>query len=857
MERMRPHVVVLSTLFPAPGQPQAGLFVRERMLRVAARLPVTVVSPMPWFPLQGLLARWRPSFRPPAPPREVQAGVEVLRPRFFSLPGVLKRFDGWFLALGALSTLRALKRAGRMHVLDAHFAYPDGYAAARLGRWLGVPVTITLRGSEARQVLEGPLRKRIAGALHAAQRVFAVADALKKVALSLGVEAEKVRVLRNGVDSAKFHPVARAQARRSLGLPEDAPVLISVGGLVERKGFHRVIACLPELSASFPGLQYLVVGGASPEGDMSRELRSQVASLRLQDRVRFLGALRPEELKVPLSAADVFVLATRNEGWANVFLEAMACGLPVITTDVGGNAEVVCRDELGTVVPFDDHAALVEAIAAALRRPWNRDAIVGYARARDWSACVDALTDELTAVAVSALRPEGRPAKGAYTRLVSGVLFPLHERLKGHGSVSARARLEQMQWWPSQQLEALRAARLRALLEHAGSRVPYYAELWRRCGISAGEVRGPQDLSRLPLLAKGDIRANLEALKSLDAGSLARSNTGGSTGEPLIYFLGKERISHDVAARWRATRWWGVDIGDPEIVVWGSPIELGAQDRLRGLRDAVLRTELVPAFDLSDAALEQAVKRIRRRRPKMLFGYPSALAHIARYAQRRGIALDELGIEVAFVTAERLYGDQRAIISRVFGCAVANGYGSREAGFIAHECPAGGMHISAEDVIVEIVDGAGRPLPAGRPGEIVVTHLASREFPFIRYRTGDIGVLAEDPCPCGRTLPLLKDIQGRSTDFVVARNGRVMHGLALIYVIREVPGVRQFKVIQESLEHTRVLLATDADFREGDVQTIRRGIEGRLGEGVTVDIERVAHIAGEASGKYRYVLSRI
>ena len=444
-----------------------------------------------------------------------------------------------------------------------------------------------------------------------------------------------------------------------------------------------------------------------------------------------------------------------------------------------------------------------------------------------------------------------------YTAAVSRVLFPLQERWKGHTTVSVREALERSQWWDRDLLRRLQYARLQSLLEHAAEHVPYYRDVFRRLGLRASDIRTLADLSLLPLLEKADIRANVDALTSQQSENLYRSNTGGSTGEPLVFFLGKERVSHDVAAKWRATRWWGVDIGDPEIVVWGSPIELKAQDRMRGWRDALMRTELLPAFEMSPDKLDRFIARIRNRRPKMLFGYPSALAHIARHAEERRIRLDDLGTKVALVTAEKLYDEQRDDIRRVFGCPVANGYGGRDAGFIAHECPQGGMHITAEDVIVEVIDPEGRPVKAGMPGEIVVTHLATHDFPFIRYRTGDIGVLSDRQCACGRGLPLLEEIQGRSTDFVVARDGTVMHGLALIYAVRDVPGVREFKVIQESLDRTRLLLATDAHFAERDIEAIRGAIARRLGSGVEVVIERVDQIPREASGKHRYVVSRV
>jgi len=444
-----------------------------------------------------------------------------------------------------------------------------------------------------------------------------------------------------------------------------------------------------------------------------------------------------------------------------------------------------------------------------------------------------------------------------YSGFCAHVLFPLQERLKGHSSVAVRRRLEQTQWWDPQKLRQLQNERLQELIRRAVAHVPYYRDLFASLGSGPADVRSAEDLARIPFLTKAIIRANTQALKADDAGVLARSNTGGSSGEPLIFYLGKERVSHDVAAKWRATRWWDVDIGDREIVLWGSPIELGTQDRVRDLRDRLFRTRLLPAFQLSEARLDDFVADIRRTRPAMLFGYPSALARIAHHAVVRRQRMDNLGIKVAFVTSERLYEDQRRAIAETFGCRVANGYGGRDAGFVAHECPAGGMHVTAEDLILEAVDDAGQVLPAGTAGELVVTHLASGDFPFIRYRTGDVGILDDRHCACGRGLPLLREIQGRTTDFVVARDGTVMHGLALIYAVRDVPGVRKFKIVQESLVHTRVTLVVDPGFDELAVERMRRDMVRRLGEGVRVDFERAEDIAPEASGKFRYVVSKV
>ena len=444
---------------------------------------------------------------------------------------------------------------------------------------------------------------------------------------------------------------------------------------------------------------------------------------------------------------------------------------------------------------------------------------------------------------------------GLYTSLVSKFLFPVHEFLKRHNSVALRRQMEEVQWWSADHIAALQLQRLRELLQDVAINVPYYRDLFAQLDFDVASVQSIADLQRLPFLTKTDIRANTDQLRHMQAKGLTRFNTGGSSGEPLIFFIGNKRVSHDVAAKWRATRWWGVDIGDPEIVVWGSPIELGKQDRLKHWRDKMLRTQLLPAFEMSESKLDQFIATIRSVKPRMLFGYPSALTHIAVHAQKRGVTMTDLGIKVAFVTSERLYDEQRSTISQVFDCKVANGYGGRDAGFIAHECPAGNMHLTADDIVVEIVNDAGQVQPPGVAGEIVVTHLSTSDFPFIRYRTGDIGVLGATPCGCGRGLPLLQDIQGRSTDFVVAADGTVMHGLSLIYILRDLVGVQSFKVVQETRALTRVLLVVDYSFAPDAVTHIISGFKQRLGSEVSVVVDLVDNIPAEKSGKFRYIIS--
>jgi len=395
-----PRLVVLSSLFPSAQEPLAGIFIRERMFRVARELPVQVVAPVAWFPLQGALRLLRPHFRRTLPVDSVMDGIRVERPRYFSVPGPI-RFDGRGMALGALPALRRILRETGSFIIDAHFGYPDGYAAHLLARRLGLPYVVTLRGTEIRHSRMPAIRRCLTATFAGAARVFSVSESLRGLALELGAPADRAVVVPNGIDLTRFSPVPRADARRELGLPEGALVLVTVGGLVRRKGFHRVIRLLRELRNRNGDVRYLVVGGASREGDDGAELKALATACGVADAVHFLGALPPDRLKVPLSAADLFVLASDNEGWANVLLESMACGTPVVASDVGGNAEVVADRAVGDVVSLAEPDALRNAITAGLTRPWDREGIIAYARRNSWDARVARLIAEFRAVAAS------------------------------------------------------------------------------------------------------------------------------------------------------------------------------------------------------------------------------------------------------------------------------------------------------------------------------------------------------------------------------------------------------------------------------------------------------------------------
>jgi phenylacetate-CoA ligase len=712
-----------------------------------------------------------------------------------------------------------------------------------IAHWRGIPVVVNYRGGEAENFLRRSARL-VRFTVRRSSALLVPSGFLLEVFARFGMPAE---IVPNIVDLDRFPPREAARA-------DSAHLLVArnLEPLYDNETAIRAFALVRE---DFPGARLTIAGS----GPLEQQLRGFVLEQGLGDVVSFAGRLERDAMAAMYRSADLVLNPSLADNMPNSILEAWSSGVPVVSTNVGGIPYLAQDGVNASLVAPGDPVAMARACILLLSDPatWRQRAQAGLQEARryTWLSVRPVLQDVYR-------RAMHRPLPGSlggqtslYTSIVSTLLFPIHERLKRHDSPSLLRDMESVQWLPAERIAELQLQSLRGFLQDVAVHVPYYRDLFVQAGFDPAGVGSLTDLQRLPFLTKSVIRANVEGLKHSQADGLARFNTGGSSGEPLVFFIGKRRVSHDVAAKWRATRWWGVDIGDPEIVVWGSPIELGKQDRIKYWRDKMLRTRLLPAFEMSESKLDQFVATIRAVKPRMLFGYPSALTHIARHAQKRQVPMTDLGIKVAFVTSERLYDDQRATIEQVFGCRVANGYGGRDAGFIAHECPAGGMHITADDMVVEIVDDEGQVQGAGVAGEIVVTHLRTNDFPFIRYRTGDIGVLGATPCSCGRGLPLLQDIQGRSTDFVVAADGTVMHGLSLIYVLRDLPGIQAFKVIQETRERTRVLLVVEPEFQSGAIAQIVSGFQQRLGTGVTVDVEWVDSIPAEKSGKFRYIVS--
>ncbi len=436
--------------------------------------------------------------------------------------------------------------------------------------------------------------------------------------------------------------------------------------------------------------------------------------------------------------------------------------------------------------------------------------------------------------------------------LVRHVLYPFHERLKRKPTFQWLRELQTTQWLSSSGLAEYQFARLRQLLEFAYAHVPYYREIMDERELPPRRVQSPSDLERLPLLTRDLIRTRFEALRARARlpGVHARSS-GGSTGTPVTVLVDMGRMGIAEAARLRAHRWFGLRPGDREVVLWGSPIELTNQDRVRQWRDWFLNSRLLSAFDMGESTLSQHMEAIRQHRPVKMYGYASAFYLLARYAERESLAPPP-GLRAVFTTAEPLFDFQRKAIQAAFGCPVGVEYGCRDGGLVALECPEGGFHVFAEGMHVEILN----PDADGR-GEIILTNLDSHALPIIRYRTGDIGSIDPTPCRCGRGLPRLRAVEGRRTDFLVTPSGRVLHALSAIYILRELPTVREFRIVQEAVDHLVVHLVPTRPLEKAEGAGIRAQFAAVFGPEMRVDVLESGTLPRSPSGKFRYVESKV
>jgi phenylacetate-CoA ligase len=444
------------------------------------------------------------------------------------------------------------------------------------------------------------------------------------------------------------------------------------------------------------------------------------------------------------------------------------------------------------------------------------------------------------------------------SRLAGGVIYPLQERALRRPTFAYLAELERSQHLSRAGVEALQGAKLGLLLRNAHAHSPWHRRRMDEAGLDPRRLSSVADLRRLPTMTKQEAASHRDVIAwPAVPGGAFRYNTGGSSGQPLTFFFGRQRQASDAAGRMRARRWWGVEPGNPEVYLWGAPVELNKTDWVKTVRDRLINQLVLNAFAMSPDRMDRYLDAVEAFRPRCVYGYASSVALLAAHARERGRRLSLPGLRVVCTTGEPVYDHQRALIREVFGAPVANEFGSRDIGFTAHETPEGQMLLMSESIILEVLDEDGNPVAPGEMGEAVMTGLCSDAQPFIRYRTGDMVRMSPEPDRGGRGLHVIAEVAGRSTDFLVRADGTIMHALAGIYVVRAVEGVSEFKLIQHDLRDLEVIVVAGPRWTSGSAAEIEGGLRRRLGDDVRVTIRVVEQIAPEASGKHRYVVSHV
>ena len=439
-----------------------------------------------------------------------------------------------------------------------------------------------------------------------------------------------------------------------------------------------------------------------------------------------------------------------------------------------------------------------------------------------------------------------------YSSVFRALVFPALEWYSGTTIHQHLAGLNKSQWWSKDQIAELQNKKLRMLIRHAYDNVPYYHRIFSQRGITPESIKTKEDLKKIPVLTKDDIRKNLPDLiaRNIRPSDRIESHSSGSTGEPLKYYIDKRSYSAGWAQTFRCWSWAGFQLGDPYVKISLNP----RTSMVKKIQDRVLQTKYVFAMGITDTTIAQEIEKIREFNPKIIRNYASHMYTMAKLMEKNNIRYQ--GATVA-TTGSMLFPQYRKVIEQQFNCRVFDAYGG-ESTAVSFECEEhNGYHISDEDVIVEFLKEGEQVVPDER-GRIVFTNLDNFAMPVIRYDIKDIGTYTDESCPCGRGLSLMKSVEGRDSDIIMTPSGDFIVVEYFVILFEYMAGVDQFQVIQDTLDHLTVKIIKNQQFTDDELHHIRNEIQKRAGPDVRLTIEFVQDIPVYGrEGKRRLVLSNV
>jgi phenylacetate-CoA ligase len=433
-------------------------------------------------------------------------------------------------------------------------------------------------------------------------------------------------------------------------------------------------------------------------------------------------------------------------------------------------------------------------------------------------------------------------------------LFPVIESYQGTSIQKNLKYLQKTQWLSKPEIEEIQTTKLRAVIRHAYNYVPYYRAVFRENGISPDDITTKKDLKKIPVLTKEIIRKNLPDLlaTNIPKKSILERHSSGSTGVPLQYYIDKETYSFGWAQTFRCWSWVGYSLGDNYV-----KINLPRNSSTKKFQDLLMRCTYISAYEINENnpnTINSIAERIKKRKPVVLRGITSSVYLLALLIEQADIR--DLPVKAVMTTGDTLLMDQRNTIEKVFNCRVFDAYGG-EGTAVAYECEEhNGLHIAEEGAIVEYLNSNGEP-SEGDYGEVCITNLTNYAMPFIRYNIQDIGMQSHDMCPCGRSLSLIRSIEGKGTDIFLTPSKKFITVHNFNPVLKKYSGIFQYQVIQEDIDKIRINIVKDDTYKDESTASIINEFKKKIGEDIDFRVEFVQEIPLLPSGKRRYVVSKI
>ena len=434
----------------------------------------------------------------------------------------------------------------------------------------------------------------------------------------------------------------------------------------------------------------------------------------------------------------------------------------------------------------------------------------------------------------------------------------LYAKFKGARFLTYYHELKKSQWLPENSIKEIQWEKLKHLLQFSYTNVPYYKSMFEESGLVPENIKTYSDFIKLAILTKKDIQDNPAKLLSEkhDINKLVKNASGGSTGVPTIFYQDLKRNDLRKGYVLRHDSWTGWSIGDKTALIWGADKDISDDINIKSrIQNYLISKQIwLNAFDLSVDNIIAFASKLKKYKPALIIGYSNALYTFFKVLQEKNISIPKPKGIIA--TAETLYQWQKDIIENVSGSKVFNRYGSREMGLICSECNFhNGMHINAENLFIEIIND-GKPVPKGQTGEVVVTDLLNYGMPLIRYNMEDLASFSEFQCDCGRGLPLIKKVQGRTSDIILTQDGRFIHGEYFTHLFYGIPEVKKFQVVQKPDKSIIVKIELKKDVEKPALDNLAENIRNTMKTN-HVSLDFVDKIIIPESGKHRFTISEV